>query len=192
MITKKNKAVFIDRDGTLIVEKHYLKDPDDVFLIDGTVEALDIFRELGFLIIVVSNQSGVARGILTEDDVRAVNIRIEKILSDKGHSIDGFYYCPHYALSDDATYGIECNCRKPATGMIDKAVKEFNIDTVASFVIGDKMSDIKLAHNAQCQPVLVRTGYGLKTIMENKEMEDQLIFDDLKSFALYLKNNVIK
>ena len=145
--------VFLDRDGTLIVEKNYLADPEGVELIEGAADALRRLRESGFGISVVTNQSGVGRGFFAMDRVDAVHERIRKLLGDQGASIDSFHACPH--VPDEG-----CACRKPGTAMIDAAAAEHSIDLGASFMIGDKECDIVCGKNAGMTSILVQTGYG--------------------------------
>jgi len=135
-----NKAVFLDRDGTVIYDRNYLSDPALVELLPGVVEGLKLFKENGFLLIIVSNQSGIARGYFTENELTAVNAKLEDLLKKEGAALDANYYCIH--SPDDM-----CDCRKPAIGMALRAKKEFDIDLSASFMIGDKLSDIQFGNN---------------------------------------------
>jgi histidinol-phosphate phosphatase family protein len=148
--------IFLDRDGTLIVEKHYLADPAGVELCNGVVEGLLRLQSAGYRLVVVSNQSGIGRGILTEDQVRAVNTRMADLLAKEGISLAGVYWCPHGP--NDL-----CSCRKPAPGMIHRAVAELGGDLRGACVIGDREADIGLASAAGLSSILVRTGYGCET-----------------------------
>ncbi|MFH2054825.1 MAG: HAD family hydrolase [bacterium] len=150
----KQPAIFFDRDGTLIVDKYYLNDPEQVELIPGALEALKLARKLGFQLFVVSNQSGIARGISTEEQVRAVNERIVALLASEGIELDGLAYCPHHPDDEPA-----CNCRKPARGMVDQFLKSFELELKRSYVIGDSKADIGLGHNIGATSILVQTGY---------------------------------
>lgn len=159
---KSNKAIFLDRDGTLNEDPGYLGDPAQVILFPTVGEALNILKnQLNFLLIVVSNQSGVARGLITEEDVKKVNSRINEILSEYDVKIDDFYYC---IAHPDFNSVEECNCRKPSPKMIVDASEKFNIDLKKSYLIGDNISDIEAAINAGCKSILVKTGYGKETI----------------------------
>jgi len=135
-----NKAIFLDRDGTIIFDRHFIKNPYLVELIPGVVEGLSLFKKHGFLLIMVSNQSGIARGFFGKDKVEAVNSRMAIILKENDIYLDGSYYCPH--SPDD-----KCNCRKPAIGMAIQARDDFNIDLTGSYMIGDKPSDIQFGTN---------------------------------------------
>lgn len=146
---KKNRALFLDRDGTLIVDRDYLGDPAGVELLPDVGAALRRAKEAGFLLVVVSNQSGVGRGYFPESAVAAVNARMAEYLAREGVTIDGFYHCPH--RPDEG-----CGCRKPEPGMIEAAVRDLSIDPAASFVIGDKTSDVVLARQTGARGVLLK------------------------------------
>ncbi len=164
-MNKTRPAVFLDRDGTLIHEAEYLKDAKDLKLFDGTAKAIKKINQNNILAILVTNQSGVARGYFDEDNVKILNNYLNDLLNKEGAMIDGFYYCPHHTKGTVKEYAIDCDCRKPKTGMINQALRDFeNIDIKKSYVIGDKPLDIKLAINAGCKSILVKTGYGLKAI----------------------------
>lgn len=150
------RAIFIDRDGTINVDKDYLSDPDQLELIDNSPEAIEIANQLGLKVIVISNQSGVARGIMTAAQVDAVNARLVEMLSRRGATVDAIYYCPHYPNSG----GVQCTCRKPDIGMLLRAKEAFDLDLTESFVVGDKWSDVKCGENAGAFTSLVLTGYG--------------------------------
>lgn len=145
------RAVFLDRDGTINEEVGYLGDPDKLVLIEGAGRALKKLKEAGFKLIVVSNQSGAERGFFTVEDVEKVNQRLIELLREEGVVLDAIYYCPH----------LDCDCRKPNTGMIKKAQQEHNVDPRVSYVIGDKATDMKLAKNAGAIGIMVMTGFGI-------------------------------
>ncbi len=158
---RDKKAVFFDRDGTLIEDRHYLKDPDGVTLLAGAAECVRALREAGFLIVVVSNQSGVARGMMTEDDVRRVNERFCALMREAGAPVDGAYYCPHLPGGCVPAYAADCACRKPKTGMAEAAAHDLGIDLCASYAVGDKAADMLFGANAGMKAgFLVLTGYG--------------------------------
>lgn len=134
-----NKAFFLDRDGTIILDKGYLDNPADIEFIEGIPNLLKKIKEKGYLIVIVSNQSGVARGYFDENTVRTVNWALaEKLKSEYDIEIDGIYYCPHHPAYGEKK---QCNCRKPKPGMILKAAGELKIDTAHSVMVGDKESD---------------------------------------------------
>ncbi len=151
-------AVFLDRDGTLNDDPGYLGDPDKVKLFPDTGEALSILKnKLNLKLIVISNQSGIARGLITTDDVDAVNKRINELLKNYKVEIDAFYYCPFHP---DFSSKEECTCRKPSPKMIFEASEDHNVDLSKSYFIGDAVSDIECGFNAGTKAILVRTGYG--------------------------------
>jgi D-glycero-D-manno-heptose 1,7-bisphosphate phosphatase len=157
-----NKAVFVDRDGTLNEDPGYLGDPKKVKLFSETGQALALLKnDYNFLIIVISNQSGVARGLITNKDVDAVNDEINNLLQKFNVKIDAFYYCPFHP---DFSSIEECSCRKPSPKMIFDAAKDFNIDLSKSYFIGDTIADYNAGNNAGLKTILVKTGYGLESI----------------------------
>lgn len=156
-------AVFIDRDGTLNEDIGYVSTPDELVLYPWAAEAVRLVNESGLLTVVITNQSGIARGMYSEGTLAAIHSRMLEELARKGARIDAVYYCPHHPEVGDARYRIACECRKPRSGMLEKAAREHKIDLARSFVIGDKASDIKLAGNAGPRGALVLTGHGRET-----------------------------
>jgi D-glycero-D-manno-heptose 1,7-bisphosphate phosphatase len=149
--TRRNSAVFVDRDGTIMRDVDYCGDPAEVELLDSASAALRRLKADGFKIIVVTNQSGIGRGYFNTEQYRAVEAEVARQLGQ--NVIDATYYCPH--LPEDG-----CKCRKPSPEMILKAARDHNLDLARSFLIGDKGSDIECGHNAGVNTILVRTGYG--------------------------------
>ncbi len=155
------KACFLDRDGVVIVEKNYLSDIAEVELEQGAAEAIRLLKEHGYMVIVVSNQSGVARGYFGEEQVRAVNAQIDRLLAAQNTAVDDWFYCPHHPKGTVPTYAVDCSCRKPEPGMLLQATRKHELDLTRCFMIGDKVSDIQTARNAGCAAsVLVMTGHG--------------------------------
>ncbi|MBM3979152.1 MAG: HAD family hydrolase [Planctomycetes bacterium] len=148
------EAVFFDRDGTLIEEAHYLADPDCVRLIPGAADAVRALNAAGALVIVVTNQSGVARGYFPESRVDEVHERLSRLLAEFGAKVDAYYYCPHHETTGS------CDCRKPKPGMLLTAARDFDIDLARSWMIGDKACDAGAGVAAGCRTLLVRTGHG--------------------------------
>ena len=180
------KAVFLDRDGTIIVDKDYLADPFEIELIAGTVAALQKLQSHGYKLIVVSNQSGVARGKFTTDSVENVNRSLSELLAQKNVMIDAFYYCPHYVKGIVPEYAVPCQCRKPAVGMVEEAIHQMHINPRISYVIGDKLSDVHLGKFIGGKSILVRTGYGReeeKIIQKSLVYQDVLIVDSIREAA---------
>ncbi len=153
----QRRAIFIDRDGTINVEKNYLFKFEDWEWIPGAVDAIRMFNEAGFLVVVISNQAGVARGFYGADDIEKLHASVTRILESQNAKVDGYYYCPHHPEFGDNR---ECDCRKPAPGMILEAQRDWDIDLAHSYMIGDKASDIEAALAAGVHPVMVATGYG--------------------------------
>lgn len=149
------RAVFLDRDGTIIEDTGYVHECDKVRLLPGVGEAIRRLNERGFRVIVISNQAGVARGFFTEDDVRAVNRLVLEELGKGGALIDGIYYCPHHVDGVVPEYKRACDCRKPGTAMIEQAVDDFGIDLANSYFIGDRPSDIEAGRRAGCKTILL-------------------------------------
>lgn len=146
-----NKAVFLDRDGTINVDKAYLYKTEEFEWIKGAKEAVKYAREKGYLVIVVTNQSGIARGYFTENDVNALHKFINDELRKINTEIDAFYYCPHHTNASVAKYKMECDCRKPKSGMLFQAAKDFDIDLSKSWIFGDKERDILAGKGAGVQ-----------------------------------------
>ena len=179
------KAIFLDRDGTINVEKDYIYKSEDLVFEEGSIEALKTFKNLGYILIVVSNQSGIARGYFTEADLNIFNNNMNEILKKNGVEITEFYCCPHH-LDGIGKYKKVCECRKPNNKMIEDAIKKYNIDREKSYMIGDKISDIGAGLKSNLKTVLVKTGYGLKD-MEKIDKNDTLICENLKDFSEILK-----
>ena len=161
------KACFFDRDGVIIEEADYISDPSLVHLCPFAADAIRAMHDAGRLVIVVSNQSGIARGYFTEADLRAVEARMNELLAEAGVKIDASYYCFHHKKGIVPEYAIDCDCRKPKPGMLLRAAKDLDIDLANSFMIGDKESDLEAGINAGCKGVaLVRTGHGVHQNIE--------------------------
>ena len=155
------KAVFFDRDGTLIVEAHYLDRLDQVKLFETAGPALLRLKEAGYLLLMVTNQSGVARGYFPESFVAEANQELNRQLAAFGVALDGAAYCPHH-LKGEPPYNVDCDCRKPKTGMIEQLCRQFEVDREGSWVVGDKLCDVELGYNAQMRSAVVLTGHGAK------------------------------
>ena len=179
------KAIFLDRDGTINVEKDYIYKSEDLIFEEGTIEALKTFKNLGYILIVVSNQSGIARGYFTEADLNIFNNNMNEILKKNGVEITEFYCCPHHP-DGIGKYKKVCECRKPNNKMIEDAIEKYNIDRAKSYMIGDKISDIGAGLKSNLKTVLVKTGYGLKD-MEKIDKNETLICENLKDFSEILK-----
>ena len=179
------KAIFLDRDGTINIEKDYIYKSEDLVFEEGTIEALKTFKNLGYILIVISNQSGIARGYFTEEDLNIFNNNMNEILKKNRVEITEFYCCPHHP-DGTGEYKKVCECRKPNNKMIEDAIKKYNIDREKSYMIGDKTSDIGAGLKSNLKTVLVKTGYGLKD-MEKIDKNETLICENLKDFSEILK-----
>jgi len=147
---KAQKTIFLDRDGTLIEEVDFLSRVEDLKLFPFTRRAVELFRSNGFRLIVITNQSGIGRGLFDEEAMHAIHRQIQRELND---AIDAFYFCPH--LPDAG-----CTCRKPRSGMIESAMQDFDIDLQNSWIVGDKALDVEIGRNSHLRSALVLTGYG--------------------------------
>jgi D-glycero-D-manno-heptose 1,7-bisphosphate phosphatase len=152
--------VFLDRDGTIIEDRGYIARVEDIVLFPWSARAIAELKAAGFLVIVVTNQAGVARGIFEEAFVATAHEYLSGLLQREGAAVDAYYYCPHHLDGVVERYRVACACRKPEPGMIQAAARALDVDVTASFVIGDKWLDVELAHRAGATGVLVRTGYG--------------------------------
>lgn len=175
---KSNPAVFLDRDGVLTVEKGYVRSTEELEIFPYVKECIKILHEKGYLAIVVTNQSGVARGYFTETQLLEMN---RYLIQETG--VDAVYYCPHYEKGVIGKYACPCKCRKPAVGLIQQACKDFGIDAAAigkSYMVGDRASDIQLGQNAGLATVLLESGYGTQRLEE--KVAPDYIFQDLTGF----------
>ena len=160
-----NRAVFLDRDGVITREPpHYAHKVDDLEFIAGSPEAIRLLNKNNFVVIIVSNQSGIARGYYQEEDAITFNQAIEKNLGEIGAYIDAIYYCPHHPEAKIDKYRIDCECRKPKNGMFKMADKNMNINLKQSFIVGDRWSDIEAGRSVGCKTILVRTGHGVQSL----------------------------
>ena len=155
-----DRGVFLDRDGTLIEEVGFLDRADRVELYPWSIDAVRLLNRAGLRVIVATNQSGIARGFFTEAIVNDVHEHLSALLAEGGARIDAYYYCPHHPHGHVDGYTQVCECRKPARGLVDRAVRELDVDPLQSFVVGDRWLDVRLARAVGARSVLVRTGYG--------------------------------
>lgn len=167
---KQAKVIFLDRDGTMNEEVHYLHKPEDLKLLPGVGQAVRRFNEAGYQVVVVTNQAGVARGYYTEQDVIELHAYLNRILKEEGAHVDAFYYCPHHPEHGIGPYKTECRCRKPGIGMFEQAEQAFKdgINKEESYMIGDKLLDVEAGHRYGVRSVLVGTGYGREVREEQR------------------------
>ena len=176
------RAVFVDRDGVISEEVGYLGDCDRLRLIPHSAEAVKLVNQSGLKIIAITNQSGVARGYFSEEMLGDIHRKMEMLLSDQGAFLDGIYYCPHHPEGTVEAYRMECDCRKPAAGLLIRAAKEHSIDVSSSYLVGDKHTDIECARRAGARGILVLTGYGrdeLKKINGGASAQPHYVAADL-------------
>jgi D-glycero-D-manno-heptose 1,7-bisphosphate phosphatase len=169
-------AVFLDRDGTIIREAYYLADPEQVELVDGAAAALRELAAAGYALVIVTNQSGIARGLYVEEDFQAVESRLEEMLEAEGVKIDGVFHCPHHP-----DFSGPCDCRKPGPGLYRRAQRALDLDLAESVYIGDRVKDVLPAITFEGRGILVRTGYG--TEQEATVPEGITVVDDLAAAA---------
>ncbi len=181
-----NKAVFLDRDDTLIDDPGYISDPDQVKLLDGVAEALIELRKMGYKLIVVSNQSAVARGIVTEKVLSKIHERLEKLLAQEGAKLDKIYYCPYHPDGVIEKYRKESGHRKPGSGMIVSAAQDMDIDLANSWVVGDSDRDIQAGRNANCTTIL------LENTTHSRDPQGALFEPDYRAVNMKEVVNIIK
>ena len=185
-----NAAVFLDRDGTINEEMGYINHPDRFIIFPFVAESIRIFNELKMKVVVVTNQSGVARGYFDESLVSELHNRLINTMTERDAIIDAIYYCPHHPKEGKGHYKLDCNCRKPKPGMVLKAAEEHQIDIEKSIMIGDRYKDIVFAKNLNMSSGLVLTGYGRGeyTFDRNKwEYEPDFIGENLLEVAKQIK-----
>lgn len=161
-------VVFLDRDGTLNEEAGYIRNVAQLVLIDGAASAIRSFNERKVVAILVTNQSGAARGYYPESHIHALNHRLTSLLSKEGAFLDALYYCPHLIGGIVRELSVDCQCRKPLTGMAKQAFMDYpELDQQRAYVIGDKATDVEMAHNLNAKSILVKTGYG-QAVLDGK------------------------
>lgn len=171
----KNKAIFLDRDGTLIEDTGYPNDPNLVKLVPNAADAMRAFTNADYLLVVISNQSGIGRGKITPEEAQQVHQRFIDLFQHENITFSGTYYCPH-------TPEEHCTCRKPAPGMIHQAAQELTIDIANSFIIGDKLSDIQTGHNAGMKGILFRD----HPSNQGKDIQPELQCNDWQPIVDYI------
>ena len=153
-------AVLLDRDGVISEQTAFVNRPEDLVLIDGAADAIARLNRAGLPVAVITNQGGIAMGYLTEQDLAEIHERMEQLLAEAGAHVDGIYYCPHHSRAPASTYSVDCSCRKPSIGMLERARNELGIDLRKSVLVGDATTDILAGQRAGCSTILVQTGFG--------------------------------
>ena len=178
------RGIFLDRDGTINEEVEYITSPDEVKLIPGAAEAIHRANVSGFKVIVITNQSAIARGLLTEEKLKTIHQRLSELLEGDGAHVDGIYYCPHHPDIGEPPYRTICDCRKPLPGMLRKAARDHDIDLSQSYVVGDRSIDLETGNAIGAYTILVRTGYGnheADSILKNGGKTDFIAADLLEA-----------
>ena len=174
-----NAAVFLDRDGVLVEDVDLLTRAEDFVILDGVPRALGCLQRAGFRLVVISNQTVVARGLASENDVRALNVRLQQLLERAGGArLDAWYFCPHHPNATLPAYRVNCDCRKPRPGLLLRAAREHDLDLAASFAVGDRITDIIAGTRAGCRTILVQTGKHLDLPIQTSEPLDLAIEPD--------------
>jgi D-glycero-D-manno-heptose 1,7-bisphosphate phosphatase len=174
-----NRAVILDRDGVLVEDVDLLTRGDQLCLLPGVPSALNTLRNAGFALVVVSNQPVVARGLVTEQEIEMIHAELDRLLlAAGGPAMDRYYFCPHHPKATLLAYRVDCDCRKPKPGLLQKAAGELNLDLRTSFIVGDRITDIIAGAKAGCHTVLVQTGKHLEKPIETSEPLDTTISPD--------------
>ena len=184
-------AVFLDRDGTMIEDVGYLNALDRIAFYPWTVDAIRALNQAGLAVVVVTNQSGIARGLFTEAFVGETHRAIDVRLSAGGARVDAYYYCPHFPGASVAAYARHCDCRKPGRGMIDAAARDLGLDPARSVVVGDTWGDVQLGRAVGARAILVRTGKGAAEEMRPRNgVEADVVVDNLAAAAGWIISNL--
>lgn len=170
-----NKAVFLDKDGTLIPDVPYNVDPERISLESNCTEGLKRLQSEGYLLIIVSNQPGVAHGFFEEHQLEAVKNRISELLAAEGIQLDGFYYCPHHPEGKISVYRLTCRCRKPQPGLLLKAAAELDVDLTRSWMVGDILNDTEAGNTAGCKTILIDNGNETEWVMTTLRQPDHRV-----------------
>lgn len=179
-----NKAVFLDRDGTINVDKGYVYKVEDFEFEKGAIEGLKVLQHSGYQLIIITGQSGIGRGYYLEDDYHKFMEHMYQQLAKHNVRISGEYFCPHHPEKGIGRYEVDCECRKPKTRMLEKAVQDHHIDLPDSWVIGDKTDDIEMGRRAGCRTILVKTGKAGKD--GNFEVKPDYTAENLLEAAKYM------
>ena len=178
-------AVFIDKDGTLIIDVPYNINPDRITLSDHCIMGLKSLQEKGYLLILITNQSGIARGYFNEEDLLAVEHKIREMLIHEGIVLNGFYYCPHHPEGIIQSFTIDCDCRKPRPGLLLQAAKEHGIDLRSSWMIGDILNDIEAGNRAGCRSILIDNGNETEWLI-NERRNPLIKVKNIDEAAIYI------
>jgi histidinol-phosphate phosphatase family protein len=176
-----NKAVFLDRDGTINEEVNYLSKIEQLKILPKSAKAIKLLNENKFKVIIITNQSGVAREYFSKETLEDINEHLKNELANEGAQIDAIHYCPHHPEEG-------CDCRKPRPGMIERAKRKFDLDLSSSFIVGDTINDLETGYNVGCKTVLVLTGYGKRELKEQEswKLQPDYIAQDLLDAVMWI------
>jgi D-glycero-D-manno-heptose 1,7-bisphosphate phosphatase len=183
-----NKAVFLDKDGTLIKDVPYNVNPAKIELESYATQALSMLKTSGFKLIVISNQAGVAHGYFKEDSLEIVWDTIQQLLRPQNVSIDAFYFCPHHPEAVDEKYAARCLCRKPEPGLILRAAVDFNIDLSLSWMIGDILHDVEAGNKAGCNTILLDNGHETEWVTDEKRLPGYIVKNLKEAVTIILQH----
>jgi D-glycero-D-manno-heptose 1,7-bisphosphate phosphatase len=179
-VTDLRRAVFLDRDGTLLEEANYIAEIERLAFFPYSSDAVRLLNRAGLAVVVITNQAGIARGIVDESFVGVAHAAISARLAEGGAHVDAYYYCPHHPQGIVEAFRRACDCRKPQPGMLRRAADDLGLDLGASFVVGDKLTDVEAGHAVGARAVLVRTGFGRKEeALPGRRVEPDAIVDNL-------------
>ncbi len=183
----RKRAVFLDRDGTLLEEANYIAEIERLLFFPYSADAVRLLNRAEFAVVVITNQAGIARGIVEESFVAEAHAAVTERLAEGGARVDAYYYCPHHPNGIVERYRRACDCRKPQPGMLRRAATDLGLDLTASFVVGDKLTDVEAGHAAGARGVLVRTGYGRKEeALPNPAVRPDAIVDNLMGAVAWI------
>lgn len=171
------RAVFLDRDDTIIRDRHYLADPDGVELMPGAAEAVRLLNRRRVPAIVVTNQSGIARGLFSERRLELIHQRLTGLLAERHAVVDAIYYCPHHPQGSIEKYSFPCTCRKPEPGLLMKAAQDFGLDLASCYMVGDKLEDVETIHRVRGKGVLIGVEYTGETGPGGPDHRAQSLFE---------------
>lgn len=190
----KKPAIFLDRDGTINEEMGYINHPSRFVIFPFVAQSIQIFNQLGFVVVIVTNQSGIAREYFTESMVMELHEKLIREMKEQNARIDAIYYCPHHPTEGKGKYKKNCTCRKPLPGMIESAVKDLNLDLAGSYMVGDRYKDMVFARNLNIKSAFVMTGYGRGEYEYQRNTWDHtpdLVGNDLLDIARMIQKNII-
>ena len=186
----KKKAIFLDRDGTIVVHEPYLSSLDQLKLLPNAVEGIRLFKKSGYLVIVITNQSGIARGVFDEERLTLIHKKLMRMLKDEGIEIDDIYYCPHHTEGVIEQYTLDCDCRKPKPKMLLNAAKQHNVNLTQSLMIGDSEVDMLAGKNAGCTCVLIKNACSNNTSVTSMADTDYVVKDLLEAAILFTQHKI--